>query len=248
MIDKKMMMDDVYKQLAIDYNCSPEDFLEEGIIFTEARISKGRRPWPWITPRLELVTFGTGVVVNASEDVLPYVCKQLEGKTRFEVFCTPFVCGVNLYYLPDICEIVPVIKPDGFEYELVEKRDIHKLYETNGFRYAIQYDINSLRPDKLVSVARFEGTIVGMAGASDDCDAMQQIGVDVLPKFRGKGLASALVSMLTLEILNRGYIPYYFTDCSNVYSQRVAIKAGYFPAWSHCYRTRLECIAKHINN
>jgi len=31
-----------------------------------------------------MVTMGNGVVVNASCDILPYVRKQLEGKTRYE--------------------------------------------------------------------------------------------------------------------------------------------------------------------
>lgn len=84
MISKKYMMDCVYNQLAIDYNCSPDDFLKDGFIFTEAKKNEGRRPFPWVTPRLEMVTMGNGVVVNASCDILPYVRKQLEGKTRYE--------------------------------------------------------------------------------------------------------------------------------------------------------------------
>lgn len=244
MINKKIMMQSVYNQLAIDYNCSPNDFLKEGIIFTEAKQNEGRRTFPWITPRLEMITMGNGVVINASEDILPCIRKQLEGKTRFEAFCIPFVYGINPYYLPDIDNIVPLNKAEGFEYEMVEKQDIHKLYEINDFHYAIQYDVNSPRPEMLVVLAKYREKIVGMAGASADCRTMWQIGVDVLPQFRGKGLATALVNMLTLEILKRGYIPYYSTDCSNVISQHVAVQAGYFPAWSHCFRTRLSELLK----
>jgi hypothetical protein len=35
-MNNEYMMDHVYKQLAIDYNCSPDDFLNDGLIFTEA--------------------------------------------------------------------------------------------------------------------------------------------------------------------------------------------------------------------
>ena len=240
MINKKIMMDSVLNQLAIDYNCSIDDFLKDGLIFTEARENEGRRPFPWVTPRLEMVTMGNGVVINASKDILPCIRKQLEGKTRFEAFCIPFVYSINPYYLPDIDNIAPMNKPEGFEYEMVEKQDIYKFYEINDFHYAIQYDVNSPRPEMLVVLAKYSNKIVGMAGASADCKTMWQIGVDVLQPFRGKGLATALVNMLTLEILKRGYIPYYSTDCSNVISQHVAVKAGYFPAWSHCFRTRLD--------
>jgi GNAT superfamily N-acetyltransferase len=240
MINKKIMMDSVLNQLAIDYSCSIDDFLKDGFIFTEARENEGRRAFPWFTPRLEMVTMGNGVVINASEDILPCIRKQLEGKTRFEAFCMPFVYGINPYYLPDIDKIAPLNKPEGFEYEKVEKQDIHKLYEINDFHYAIQYDVNSPRPEMLVVLAKYKDKIVGMAGASADCKTMWQIGVDVLQPFRGKGLATALVNMLTLEILKRGYIPYYSTDCSNVISQHVAVQAGYYPAWSHSFRMRLN--------
>ena len=240
MIDKKTMMDCVYNQLAIDYNCSPDDFLKDGLIFTEAKENEGRRPFPWITPRLEIVSMGQSVVINASADIMPYVRKQLEGKTRDEVFWMPFVYGINPYFLPDLGKIAPLINPNGFEYEIVEKQNIPKLYENDGFHYTLQYDINSSFPEMLVVLARYQGEIVGMAGATAGCKTMWQIGVDVLLPYRGKGLASALVSMLTLEILSRGYIPYYFTSDSHVVSMHTAVRAGYIPAWVHCYKTRLD--------
>jgi predicted GNAT family acetyltransferase len=92
----------------------------------------------------------------------------------------------------------------------------------------------------LVTLARYKDKIIGIAGACADCKTMWQIRVDVLQPYRGKGLAAVLVNMLTLEILSRGYIPYYFTDISTVISQHVAVRAGYFPAWAHCYKTRLD--------
>lgn len=91
MISKKNMMDCVYQQLAIDYNCSPDDFLKDGVIFTEAKENKDRRPFPWRTPRLEMVTMGNSVIINASGNALPYVQEQLKGKMRDKAFCMPFV-------------------------------------------------------------------------------------------------------------------------------------------------------------
>jgi len=122
----------------------------------------------------------------------------------------------------------------------LEKSSIHNLYEFNNFNYALQYNFNSQHPEVLVTLAKYKGETVGIASASDDCKTMWQIGVDVLLKYRGNGLAAVLVNMLTLEILNRGYIPYYSTDCSNVISQHVAVRAGYIPVWSHCFRTRID--------
>lgn len=241
-MNKKTMMDYVYSQLAIDYNCSLDNFLKDGLIITEAKDHKDRRPFPWRSPRLEIVAVGHSMVINASADILPYIREKLEGKTSNEVYYMPLFYGINQYYLPDIGKITKLDCPDGFEYELVEKDNIHKLYKIDGFNYAMQYDINSQRPDVLIALARHKDEIVGMAGASADCKTMWQIGLDVLLPYRGKGLAAALVNMLTIETLNRGYVPYYGTSGSNVISQHVAVRAGYMPAWVHSYRARLDGI------
>ena len=56
-------------------------------------------------------------------------------------------------------------------------------------------------------------------------------GVDVLPEYRRQGIASALTSRLTKEIINRGKVPFYCTAWSNVRSVRNAVKSGFIPAW-----------------
>jgi GNAT superfamily N-acetyltransferase len=91
-----------------------------------------------------------------------------------------------------------------------------------------------------VLAGRLHGEPAGIASACKECESMWQINLDVLPSYQAKGLAPALVNALTLEVLRRGLIPYYNTDCSNIRSQRTEIRAGYFPAWTHCFRTRLE--------
>jgi len=241
-IDKRYMMDCVYNQLAIDYNCNPEDFQKDELIFTEAKENKGRRPYPFSTPRLEMVTMGCGVIINASSDILSYIRKQFAGKTREEAFNSPLIYGANLYFLPDIDKISPLKSTSEYDYEIVEKNNIHELYKFQNFEYTLQYKLNSSFSEMLIILVKHAGNIVGMAGANGDCETMWGINVDVLPLYRGKGLASVLVNMLTLEVLRRGYIPYYFTGSSNVLSTRVAVRAGYSPAWLHSYKTRLDNI------
>ena len=77
-----------------------------------------------------------------------------------------------------------------------------------------------------------DGKLIGLAGCSADAEEMWQIGVDVLPQYRRKGIASALTSKLALEILERGKVPFYCTAWSNVRSVRNAIKSGLIPAWA----------------
>lgn len=241
-MNNKQMMEYVFNQLAIDYNCLPDDFLENKIIFTEAKESEGRRPYPFYTPRLELITFGYGMVINASADILDLAKSILKNKSSFEIFNMPFVCGVNPYYLPEISKFALIEKNDKFKFELIEKSEIPQLYNLKGFDYALKYDVNSLISEELVIVIKHNDVVVGIASALSECKTMWSINVDVLSQFRGNNLATIAVNLLTNEVLNREVVPYYFTGISNVTSQRVAVKSGYIPSWSHCFRTRIDLL------
>lgn len=72
---------------------------------------------------------------------------------------------------------------------------------------------------------------VGFAGCSADCETMYQIGVDVLPEYRRKGIASAITSRLAIETLKLGKVPFYCAAWSNIKSVRNAIRSGFRPAW-----------------
>ncbi len=232
----------VQAQLATDLNCKPDDLNGEkdSFVFTEVRDNPGRRPFPRGEQHFEMLTMGSSIVVSASPNILKIVKPLLCGKVRDDAFFMPFVYGHSLYYLPDLERIRPLPSPDGFVYELVNKCDILALYQYEGFHNAIQYDINHPRPDVFVTLAKKDGHIVGMAGASNDCAKMWQIGIDVLPEHRAHGLAAYLVNWLTLETLNRGYVPYYGTASSNIASQRVAHRAGYYPAWVCAYKGNFD--------
>jgi len=236
------MLQIVQEQLATDLNCMPGDLNGEkdSFIFVESQVNPGRRPFPRSKSHFEMLSMGKSIIVSASPDVLYIVKPLLDGKNRDDAFFLPFVDGHSLYYLPDLAKIVPISAPDGFEYDVVEQKEIPTLYKFEGFRNAVQYNENHPRPDVLVTLAKKDGNIVGMAGASADCAKMWQIGMDVSPEYRGYGLAAYLVNWLTLEILNRGYVPYYGTASSNIASQRVAHRVGYYPAWMCVYRGKFD--------
>lgn len=72
---------------------------------------------------------------------------------------------------------------------------------------------------------------VAMVGMSDDSPIMRQIGIDVLPAWRGAGIASVLVRDAARLTLAEGYLPFYGTSPSHMLSQRVAMNAGLVPTW-----------------
>jgi GNAT superfamily N-acetyltransferase len=97
--------------------------------------------------------------------------------------------------------------------------------------------------DVLAVAAYDKGRLIGLAGCSADCDAMWQIGVDVLPAYRLKGIASSLTSLLAIEVLKRGKVPFYGAAWSNLSSVRNAIKSGFRPAWIELTAERVEIVA-----
>ena len=81
---------------------------------------------------------------------------------------------------------------------------------------------------------------IAMVGLSDDSPIMRQIGIDVLPAFRGAGIASALVRDAARLTLAEGYLPFYGTSPSHMLSQRVAMNAGLVPTWWEYVSTSLN--------
>ena len=74
-------------------------------------------------------------------------------------------------------------------------------------------------------------SIMGMAGCSEDAPGWLQIGIDVLPEYRSKGVATYLVTLLKNKILEEGHIPFYGTSLSNYHSWNIALNCGFRPVW-----------------
>ena len=91
-------------------------------------------------------------------------------------------------------------------------------------------------PDMLAVAALDEdGQPIGMAGASRDGEQLWQIGVNVLPPHRGRGLAAGLTALLKDELLRRGVVPFYGTAQSHIFSLNTARNAGFRPAWAEVW-------------
>lgn len=96
---------------------------------------------------------------------------------------------------------------------------------------ALDYNRTGERVDVIAIAAYVNGQIVGLAGATNDCETMWQIGIDVLEDFRYQKIASTLTYMLSQEILKRGIVPFYCCAWSNLASKNTARKAGFKDAW-----------------
>ncbi len=139
------------------------------------------------------------------------------------------------YFLPDMN--VLTAKSCDYEMKILSPENFANLYIAEWSNALCEKRKNL---DVLAVAAYNKGKLIGLAGCSADCEAMWQIGVDVLPEYRRKGVASALTSRLALETIHRGKIPFYCAAWSNIQSVRNAITSGFRPAW-------IEMTAKSID-
>lgn len=230
-MNKKEVIEIIKKQLAIDLNCSVEDFNKEGIIYCNSQKNDKQRKYIRSVPYIEMATMGKACIISLDDNIKVKVEKALENKTRNEISeCNVMIEG-EIHYIPDINKMFKRELPKDYDYEIKEKDEIKPLYKIPGFENSIQYGENYVGPDEIVLYARKDDEIIAMAGASEDSEIMWQIGVDVKEEYRSKGLATALVSNLADIIIKKGKIPYYSTTSSNIPSQLVAYKCDFMPFW-----------------
>ncbi|MEG0614631.1 MAG: GNAT family N-acetyltransferase [Oscillospiraceae bacterium] len=241
---KNDMLDAVAEQLSLDLACSPADFEKSQNTVTFSKIMFGRRNFQDEKDFFHIATFGDGAVASVDAKIFSFtenILSKIEGIKLFDAQSVyvinqelekygKIISSFNQYYLPKTPYYFP--ENSGYKLELFEGESISALYKYPEFQNALLYKNSGIRRDVIAICARNGDQIIGIAGASNDSDRMWQIGIDVNPSFRRKGLARILVSAITNEILMRGAVPYYGTWWSNIASMNVALTCGYYPAWS----------------
>lgn len=234
------MLEIAMKQSAEDIGCGAEDFLAEKNVVASLRPGKNARKYLTEPISCHLVSYGNNVVATAMGEISDIVSAFIGKFPFYRCFETPNmhwfnerlmrrghkICFMAEYYFPDINRI-PALRA-SFETRVLEQRDFGDLYLPE-WSNALCADRRQL--DVLGLGAYDDGRLVGLAACSADCEAMWQIGVDVLPAYRRRGIASALTSALAKEILARGRVPFYCSAWSNIRSVRNAIRSGFLPAW-----------------
>ncbi len=149
------------------------------------------------------------------------------------------ICFMAEYFLPDM-DLLEV-QPCRYDMKVLTPTEFKELYLSKWSNALCEVR----KQLDMLAVAAFDGcNIIGLAGCSADCETMWQIGVDVLPEYRQKGIASALTSRLAIEILDRDKVPFYRCAWSNIGSVRNAIKSGFKPAWAEMMAKSKEFVEK----
>ena len=238
---KKEFLSAAAQQSAIDSGCQPEDFFSGQNRVVISHPHPDARRYLQLPFKLDLTSYGSGIVASAENEQLAEIAAEyIEKYPAYHCFETPNLLVLMEKLRPlglDICFMAEYFLPedDGFPQldcpyttRLLYPEDFAELYLPQWGNALCE---SRKQLDRL-AVGAYDGdTLIGMAGASADCDTMWQIGIDVLPAYRREGIASALISRLAGEILRAGKLPFYCCAWSNVASARSAIRSGFRPAW-----------------
>lgn len=228
------------EQSAADIHCQPADFLRPENMIVPSLIGPEARKYYREPVGCNLVSYGSNVVASVKEALREIVADYLGRYACCHCFETPnlhvleagirplgwSVCFMAEYFLPDPERLR--LLPCPYEMRVLDQGDFAALYLPE-WSNALCADRREL--DVLGVGAYDGGRLVGLAACSADCERMWQIGIDVLPAYRRRGIAAALTSRLTQEILQSGRVPFYCSAWSNLRSVGNALKCGFRPAW-----------------
>ncbi len=258
----------LYRLLALEFHCAPEDFCraERENILTASELIEGRRVYSQEKYFFHMVTTGGNAVVTSDECLHPFLCDFMKERTGHWLFELPNLLplekelnrwGYSLtqtyhMFLPEKrgFEVGGVsaerkgarryVRTDNVCVRWFCEEEIHQFYGDERFPNAICAQYTPSRPDRLVVCAYDGERLMGMAGCSEDAPGWMQIGIDVMPEFRGRGIGTYLVTLLKEKILEQGNIPFYGTSVSNYHSWNVAINSGFRPAWVEIGAKKIE--------
>lgn len=247
------------QQSAFDLNCNKEDFTKTENVVVISSNNKKARKYLELPFFCNLVSYGNNIVASVDKSIETIVYEYINTYQIEHCFETPnmhilndklqqfnmSICFMAEYFLPNIQDIRPLLC--NYELKVLKPEQFSNLYLKEWGNALCEKRKNL----DVLAVGAFEkNKLVGLAGCSADCNTMWQIGVDVLPKYRRKGIASALTSRLACEILKNGKIPFYCAAWSNLKSVRNAIKSGFLPAWVEMTAKSKEFIIQmnKINN
>jgi GNAT superfamily N-acetyltransferase len=253
-VKREALLQAIRKVLAANLACHEDDFTKDGTFISVAEFREGRMQFPLREKSLSIVTMGKSVSISCSANRIDWTKKYLGSLTREQLFSAStiaqiqhsidldrqWIAGPVQKYVCSREDLKPFFVPEEINVTLVERENIPCLYKHDQFQHALSYQAQSVRPDALASVAEHQGSVVGIAGASADCDVMWQIGVDILAEYQGRGIGKALVGSLTRALWKKGIIPYYSTTVSNLQSRQLASSLGYWPAWIELYTKEVE--------
>ena len=232
-----MYKDVLLNQLALEFDIALEKINNSNLFITEYKNIEGSRFKKESFLRIvvyeeKFFIMCNSLIINWCKEhfknISPEWISEPEGITEINNYLKLYnkkIIDMHHYYLPVNDSVIN----NTFDINWYKENEISIFKNDNRFSSAILFD--EATPDMLAVVGNDGDKILGMAGATKNSELLWEIGVDTTIEGKGKKVASTLVSHLKSKILNMGIIPYYGTVESHIKSQRVAIRAGFEPAY-----------------
>lgn len=233
--------------LALEYNCEPSDFDRGENILTPSLLREGRRVYGSEPYFFHMATMGGNAVITADDCLHPFLRSFMADRTGHWLFELPNLLSLegelnrfgytlsqtHHMFLPGVSRTPASLLAARSDVEIrwYEGEEILPFYGDPRLPNAICPEPDPDRPDRVVVCAYDGGELVGMAGFSEDAPRWMQIGIDIVPAYRSRGLGSHLVALLKERITAMGAIPFYGTSVSNYHSWNIALNCGFAPAW-----------------
>ncbi len=240
---EKQYIKELTALLSLEYNCPNDAWIRTENVLTESRLHEGRRMYGDTPYFFHMATMGGNAVITADALMHPFLSEYIEQKTGHWLFEVPHLLKLERelnrfsytltqshhMFLP--CWESSVLPRTDIDVLWCEDKEIHRFYGDERFPNAICPTYLPQRPDRIAVLALAGNEIVGMAGGSEDAPGWIQIGIDVIPQYRSRGIGTYLVMLLKKRIEEMGAIPFYGTSVSNYHSWNIAIKSGFRPTW-----------------
>jgi GNAT superfamily N-acetyltransferase len=229
------------RQLAMEYNCTDGDLTRTENVLTRSALHPQRRAYSSEKYFFQMVTTGKNAVITADECLHPFLREFMADRPGIWLFELPnlrpleeelnrygyTLMGTFHMFLP-AADVTPRLHAPV---RWFAQEQIAPFYGDARFPNAILDTFHPERPDRLVVCAMDGNQIMGMAGCSEDAPGWMQIGIDVMPEYRSRGVGTYLVTLLKNRIMEMGDIPFYGTSASNYHSWNIALNSGFRPAW-----------------
>lgn len=232
------------EQLAIDYGCTVDDVRGQAHVFRPMDEGKGRRVIGCDGALLQAAVYRGKLLVRAREPMLAW-CREHWAAREAAWLSEPqslmaldrelrchgqHLADTHHHYIPD-GQAYPV--EPRFSVRWYGQAELSAFRGDERFKEALLFD--SRRPDMLAVCAMEGETILGMASVTRNSERLWEIGVNVTPEGRGRGVGAYVTALLKERVLSMGVTPTYATAESHIASQRVAYRAGFIPAFYELY-------------
>lgn len=218
-MNKKQVIEIIEKYLSDKYECNIKDLNNQGLNIIKNKEEK----------KIKMLLFHDSILVSCSNNFYNTLVELLKDKSVYEIFELPYVYGQSIYYIPDLNQIKEQHEDKMLSFKLFDG-NTKNINLTEGFENAISFENGKCISD--IAYCAFDGDkIIGVAGADRINDEIWEVGIEILPEYRKRGLATTLTKNLTFKILEKGIVPIWCASATNIGSQAVAAKSGYIPLW-----------------